>query len=85
MIFLPLDIRFMAQSRAPFGSLLSIPLVQLRATLTASGLPVLRGGSFAAQQWMGHRDIASTMVYLKGVRNSDIQVGINRGSLAAFA
>jgi integrase/recombinase XerD len=25
------------------------------------------------QQWMGHRDIASTMVYLKGVRNSDIQ------------
>ena len=25
------------------------------------------------QQWMGHRDIASTMVYLKGVRNSDVQ------------
>ena len=37
------------------------------------------------QQWMGHRDIASTMVYLKGVRNSDIQVRLNRGSLAAFA
>jgi integrase len=37
------------------------------------------------QQWMGHRDIASTMVYLKGVRNSDIQVRINKGSLAAFA
>jgi integrase len=37
------------------------------------------------QQWMGHRDIASTMVYLKGVRNSDVQARINRGSLAAFA
>ena len=37
------------------------------------------------QQWMGHRDIASTMVYLKGVRNSDIQARINRGTLAAFA
>jgi integrase len=37
------------------------------------------------QQWMGHRDIASTMVYLKGVRNSDIQVRLNKGSLAVFA
>jgi integrase/recombinase XerD len=37
------------------------------------------------QQWMGHHDIASTMVYLKGVRNSDIQVRLNKGSLAAFA
>jgi len=37
------------------------------------------------QQWMGHRDIASTMVYLKGVRNIDIQHRINSGSLAAFA
>jgi len=37
------------------------------------------------QQWMGHRDIASTMVYLKGARNSDVQARINRGSLAAFA
>jgi integrase len=37
------------------------------------------------QQWMGHRDIASTMVYLKGVRNSDIQARINKGSLASFA
>jgi len=36
------------------------------------------------QQWMGHRDIASTMVYLKGVRNKDIQARINKGSLAAF-
>jgi len=37
------------------------------------------------QQWMGHRDIGSTMVYLKGVRNSDIQAKLNKGSLAAFA
>jgi integrase len=37
------------------------------------------------QQWMGHRDIASTMVYLEGVRNSDVQARINKGSLAAFA
>jgi integrase/recombinase XerD len=37
------------------------------------------------QQWMGHRDIGSTMVYLKGVRNRDIQARINKGSLAAFA
>jgi site-specific recombinase XerD len=37
------------------------------------------------QQWMGHRDIASTMVYLKGVRDSDVQAQINKGSLAAFA
>ena len=36
------------------------------------------------QQWMGHRDLASTMVYLKGVRNSDIQARIDKGSLAAF-
>lgn len=37
------------------------------------------------QQWMGHRDIASTMVYLKGVRNRDIQARLNTGSIAAFA
>jgi hypothetical protein len=32
---------------------------------------------------LGHRDIASTMVYLKGVRNRDIQARLN--NLAAFA
>ncbi len=37
------------------------------------------------QQWMGHRDTASTMVYLKGVRNSDMQARLNKGSMAAFA
>jgi hypothetical protein len=34
---------------------------------------------------MGHRDIASTMVYLKGVRNRDIQARFNSATLAAFA
>jgi hypothetical protein len=33
----------------------------------------------------GHRDIASTMVYLKGVRNSDIHAHIDKGNLASFA
>lgn len=37
------------------------------------------------QQWMGHRDIGSTMVYLKGLRNKDVQQRIDKGSLAAFA
>jgi integrase/recombinase XerD len=37
------------------------------------------------QQCMGRRDIASTMVYLKGVRNSDMQARLNKGSMAAFA
>jgi hypothetical protein len=32
-----------------------------------------------------HRDIASTMVYGKVVRNSGIQARLNKGSLAAFA
>jgi integrase/recombinase XerD len=36
------------------------------------------------QQWMGHRDMASTMVYLKGLRNKDVQARINKGTLAAF-
>jgi integrase len=35
------------------------------------------------QTWMGHRDIASTMVYLGG-RNSDIQSRLKPGSIAAF-
>ena len=33
----------------------------------------------------GHRDLASTMVYLKGARNRDVQARINAGSLASFA
>jgi integrase/recombinase XerD len=37
------------------------------------------------QQWMGHRDLASTMVCLKGARNRDVQARIKVGSLASFA
>jgi integrase/recombinase XerD len=37
------------------------------------------------QLWMGPRDIASTMVYLKGVRNRDIQARLNKGSLAVWS
>jgi hypothetical protein len=33
----------------------------------------------------GYRDTVSTMVYLKGVRDRDIQARLNKGSLAAFA
>jgi hypothetical protein len=36
------------------------------------------------QGWMGHRDIASTMINLKGVRNSNIQARLNKGSHAAI-
>jgi hypothetical protein len=37
-------------------------------------------------RWFLHKfRIASAMVYLKGVRNRDIQARINKGSLAAFA
>lgn len=36
------------------------------------------------QQWMGHRDIQSTMVYLKGIQSKDAHVKVNSGSLAAY-
>ncbi len=36
------------------------------------------------QQWMGHRDIQSTMVYLKGIQSKDALVKVNGGSLAAY-
>jgi integrase len=36
------------------------------------------------QVWMGHRDIKSTMVYLKGVQSKDVLVKINAGALAAY-
>jgi integrase len=39
----------------------------------------------ALQGWMGHRDIALTMIYLKRVWNSDIQARLTRGSLAPSA
>jgi integrase/recombinase XerD len=33
---------------------------------------------------MGHRDIKSTMVYLKGVQSKDALAKVNGGSLAAY-
>jgi integrase len=37
------------------------------------------------QLWLGHSDLASTMVYLKAVRNKDVAARIDRSELAAFA
>jgi len=37
------------------------------------------------QNWMGHKDLASTMVYLKAVRNKDVMARVNSGGLAALA
>jgi integrase/recombinase XerD len=37
------------------------------------------------QNWMGHKDLASTMVYLKAVRNKDVMARINSSQLAALA
>jgi len=36
------------------------------------------------QSWMGHRDIKSTMVYLKGVQSKDALAKVNAGSLARY-
>ena len=36
------------------------------------------------QNWLGHRDIQSTMVYLKGIQSKDALVKVNGGSLAAW-
>ena len=36
------------------------------------------------QNWMGHRDIKSTMVYLKGVQSKDALTKVNAGALAAY-
>ena len=36
------------------------------------------------QSWMGHRDIQSTMVYLKGIQSKDALDKVNAGSLAAY-
>jgi integrase len=37
------------------------------------------------QQWLGHNDLASTMVYLKAVRSKDVVAKINASDLAVFA
>ena len=36
------------------------------------------------QAWLGHRDIKSTMVYLKGIRSKDAAQKVNSGELAAL-
>jgi len=36
------------------------------------------------QAWLGHRDIKSTMVYLKGIRSKDAAHKVNNGELAAL-
>jgi integrase len=36
------------------------------------------------QGWMGHRDIQSTMVYLKGIQSKDALAKVNSGSLASY-
>lgn len=36
------------------------------------------------QTWMGHRDIKSTMVYLKGVQSKDALAKVNAGALAQY-
>jgi len=37
------------------------------------------------QSWMGHKDLASTMVYLKAVRNKDVIARVNASELATLA
>ena len=37
------------------------------------------------QNWMGHKDLASTMVYLKAVRNKDVMARVNSSELAGLA
>ena len=36
------------------------------------------------QAWLGHRDIKSTMVYLKGIQSKDAHVRVNNGELASL-
>ena len=36
------------------------------------------------QNWMGHRDLKATMVYLKGIQSKDAVARVNAGSLAAY-
>ena len=36
------------------------------------------------QNWMGHKDLASTMVYLKAVRNKNVMARVNSSELAAL-
>ena len=36
------------------------------------------------KDWLGHRDIKSTMVYLKAIRSKDAMAKVNAGELASF-
>jgi integrase len=36
------------------------------------------------KDWLGHRDIQSTMVYLKGIRSKDALTKVNAGELASL-
>jgi len=36
------------------------------------------------QSWMGHKDLASTMIYLKAVRSKDVMARVNSSELAAL-
>jgi integrase len=36
------------------------------------------------QAWLGHSDIKSTMVYLKGIRSKDAAMKVNSGELASL-
>lgn len=36
------------------------------------------------QSWLGHRNIKSTMVYLKGIRSKDAAHKVNSGELASL-
>jgi integrase len=36
------------------------------------------------QAWMGHRDIKSAMVYLKGIHSKDAAHKVNSGELAGL-
>ncbi len=44
----------------------------------------LSPGLRTVQSWLGHRDIQSTMVYLKGVRAKDAAAKVNSGELATL-
>jgi len=37
------------------------------------------------QEWLGHKDLASTMVYLKCIRGKDVHERLNHSELAGFA
>jgi len=41
-------------------------------------------GIRTVQSWLGHCDIKSTMVYLKGIRSKDAAQKVNSGELAAL-